>query len=333
MSAGRNSIIGKTVLITGAGGSIGSALTHYVAAHTPKKLWLLNHNELALHSMNMAIHTFQPEVDTGLILADIQDRISMISWGDIARPDIVIHTAAIKHVNFAEENPLRAVAINIIGTQNVLQACWMAEKFIFISTDKAVCPTSVMGSTKRAAEILVHRYGGLVIRLCNVHGSSGSVIPLFQKQLEDGVPLTVTDKNVERSFIRTEDVVWLVKTVIEERDWHGKVYSIPPAWTNRIYDLAKEMAGPSKATIKIIGLRKGEKIKEVLFAPWEHPEDVDGMLVAMSEQPDLEHRKIDYHLNELFVSVKEVDTSAALSVLVQLVPESDLSVGSDSVVV
>ncbi len=325
MSVLHNSIVDKTVLITGAGGTIGSAVANYVAANSPKKLWLLNHNELALHSINMVVHTLTPELDTGLILADIQDRTAMINWGDIARPDTVIHTAAMKHVSFAEENPLRAVDINILGTQNVLHGCWMAEKFVFISTDKAVCPTSIMGTTKRAAELVVHRHGGLVIRLCNVHGSSGSVVPLFQKQLEDGVPLTVTHKDVERSFIRTEDVVWLVSKVLGEIAWHSKVYSIPPVWTTRIYDLAKEIAEPSGATIKIIGLRKGEKIKEELFAPGETPENQDGMLVAFSENVDFEYRTIDYLLNELFLSVKEGDVDSAIYNLVKMVPESELT--------
>lgn len=317
-------IAGKTVLITGAGGTIGSVIAHYVAAHKPEKLWLLNHNELALYSINTSIHTVSPEVDTGLILADIQDRISMISWGDICRPDIVIHTAAVKHVSFAEENPLRAVSTNILGTKNLLDAFWMVEKFVLISTDKAVCPTNIMGATKRAAEKVCQLHGGLVIRLCNVYGSSGSVVPLFHQQLKDGVPLTVTHEDVERSFIRNEDVVWLVARVLKETDWQNKVYSISPSWTTRIYDLAKEIAEPTNAPIEIVGLGGGEKIKEDLFAPWEAPEQVDGMLVAQSK-PRWARRLILDYLNKLSISVEKNDVHAALIYLKKMVPEAEIS--------
>lgn len=317
----------KTVLITGAGGTIGSTLAHYIARQLPKKLWLLNHNELALHNINTGIHSSHPEVDTSLILADVQDRVAMIRLGDKCRPDIVIHAAAVKHVGFAEDNVLQAVSTNILGTQNVLHGCWMAEQFVLISTDKAVCPTTIMGATKRAAEIVVHRHSGIVIRLCNVYGSSGSIIPLFHQQLKDGVPLTVTHEDMERSFIRNEDVVWLMGRVLKEVSWAGKVFSIPPAWTTKIYELAKEVGEAGNATIEIIGLRPGEKIKEDLFAPWETPVEVDGMLVSTSEKPDLHERAVDNYLNDLYDRVQENDVDGARVTMAHMVPEAALPDG------
>ena len=273
---------GKTVLITGAGGSIGSELCRQVAAVGPRKLVLLGHGENSIHSIWLELEEKSPGVALAIEIADIRDRPRVDSVFQIHRPDVVFHAAAHKHVPLMELHPAEAVKTNIFGTRNLAQAAvrFGTSGFLLISTDKAVNPSSVMGATKRMAELIIaqENMAGITIftavRFGNVLGSSGSVVPLFKKQIARGGPVTVTHPEMKRYFMTIPEAVQLViQAGAMARG--GEVFVLDMGEPVKIVDMAYDMIKlsglePDKdIQIKFTGIRPGEKLFEELLTAEE----------------------------------------------------------------
>lgn len=283
-----NSITGETVLVTGAGGSIGSEICRQIARFSPKELILLGHGENSIYTIEMELlekysNTFEVITE----IADVQDRDKMFSILKKHQPNVVYHAAAHKHVPLMERNPEEAVKNNVIGTRNVAEAADHAgvTAFVMVSSDKAVNPTSVMGATKRIAEMVVQhmdtvsRTKFVAVRFGNVLGSRGSVIPLFKKQIAKGGPVTVTDKDMVRYFMTIPEASRLVIQAGALAQG-GEIFVLDMGEPVRIVDLAKNVIRLSGYTeedieIKFTGIRPGEKLFEELLSKNEvHNEQV-----------------------------------------------------------
>ncbi len=280
----RAMVSGRRVLVTGAGGTIGGELTRQLAALSPARLALVEHGELALYTIGQEMGADYPALEIGTHLADIRDRARIFALFQDERPDIVFHAAALKHLPLAEINPSECVLTNAIGSRNVADAARAAgaRGMVMISTDKAVHPTSVMGLTKRIAETYCQALDVesgqstrfVTVRFGNVLGSTGSVVPLFQRQLAAGGPLTVTDPNVERYFMTCHEAVQLVLQAaahsIAGEGERGLIFVLDMGEPVKIVDLARQMirlAGlePDRdIQILFTGLRPGEKLSERL---------------------------------------------------------------------
>jgi len=278
-------IMGKTLLVTGAGGSIGSELCRQIAQHSPRLLVLFERYENALHSLMLELGATFPEVRILPVIGDVTvpDRVAEIFHQ--TNPNIVFHAAAHKHVPLMELNPKEAIRNNILGTRTVAETAVRngVERFVLISTDKAVNPSSIMGATKRVAEHLMQEFNqeGLtkftVVRFGNVLGSNGSVVPLFYEQIRRGGPVTVTHPEIKRFFMTIPEAVQLVlqASVI---GMGGEVFVLDMGEQIRVADLARNMivlAGlvPGKdVEIVFAGLRPGEKLYEELFEEHEQVE-------------------------------------------------------------
>jgi FlaA1/EpsC-like NDP-sugar epimerase len=271
----RNLLEGKRVLITGAGGSIGSEITRQVADFAPSLLLLLDHDETHLHDAAALID--MPAVQ---VLVDIRDRKRLAAQLRRWKPEVVFHAAANKHVPVLEDHPSEAFATNVMGTRNIVDASLDVgvERFVLISTDKAVRATSVMGASKRLAEHLVlsagregcRRYSA--VRFGNVLGSRGSVIPTFARQIAGGGPVTVTDPAMTRYFISTQEAVQLVLQAAAFSQG-GELFMLDMGDPINVLELAHRMirlSGRSESTpISFTGIRPGEKLVEELQAPNE----------------------------------------------------------------
>jgi FlaA1/EpsC-like NDP-sugar epimerase len=281
LDAVRTMLVGQRVLITGAGGSIGSEIARQVAECDPELLVLLDHDETHLHDVAADL----PSDNVVQSLADIRDRRRVLSLFNRFEPTVVFHAAAHKHVPLLESNPTEAALTNVVGTSNVLDAAAEVgvERLVFISTDKAVYPSSVMGASKRLGEQLVvsrapEGAAYCAVRFGNVLGSRGSVVPTFMRQIAAGGPVTVTDRRMERYFMSIAEAVRLVLQAgaIAEPHDGGSVFMLDMGEPVRIYDLAERMirlAGHSPGVdieIKVTGVRPGEKLAEVLTAVDEH---------------------------------------------------------------
>ncbi|MDX2380557.1 MAG: nucleoside-diphosphate sugar epimerase/dehydratase [Acidimicrobiia bacterium] len=288
MDAVRAMLVGERVLITGAGGSIGSEIARQVADCDPALLVLLDHDETHLHDIASEL----PTANVVQALADIRERRRILSLFNKFRPTVVFHAAAHKHVPLLESNPTEAALTNVVGTSNVLDAASEVgvERLVFISTDKAVYPSSMMGASKRLGEQLVVSRAPAgaaycAVRFGNVLGSRGSVVPTFMKQIAAGGPVTVTDRRMERYFMSIAEAVRLVLQAgaIAEPADGGSVFMLDMGEPVRIYDLAERMirlAGHHPGVdieIEVTGMRPGEKLAEVLTAvdenetPTSHP--------------------------------------------------------------
>lgn len=280
-----NYIRGKRVLITGAGGSIGSELSHQVAGFEPSKLFLLDHDESGLHAVQLAIEGRALLDSEMLVVADIRDRERIFEVFDELRPEVVFHAAALKHLTLLENHPGEGVKTNTIGTMNVLDASVAAgaERFVNISTDKAADPSCVLGATKLAAERLTALTAEATalpfvsVRFGNVLGSRGSVLPTFMGQLAQGAPVTVTDPEVTRYFMTIPEAVRLVIQA-GAIGQPGEVMILDMGEPVKILDMANQLIRTLRPghEIEFTGLRPGEKLHEVLIsideiaAPREH---------------------------------------------------------------
>ncbi|AIY06299.1 caspsular polysaccharide biosynthesis protein [Planococcus sp. PAMC 21323] len=268
----------KTILVTGAGGSIGSEISRQIARFGPKKLLLLGHGENSIYLIDMELRQ-KIALDTEIIpiIADVQDRARMMDIMNTYKPDVVYHAAAHKHVPLMESNPMEAVKNNVYGTKNVAEAAHMngVGNFVMVSTDKAVNPPNVMGATKRFAEMIVQNLAKrsdtkfAAVRFGNVLGSRGSVIPLFKKQIAAGGPVTVTDPRMTRYFMTIPEASRLViqaGTLAEG----GEVFVLDMGEPVKIVDLAQNLirlSGYAEGEIGInfSGIRPGEKLFEELL--------------------------------------------------------------------
>ncbi len=283
MAAVRADLTGRRVLITGAAGSIGSELARQVAAFGPARLALLDQAESPLYFVHLELTQAHPELDIVPVICDVtaQDRLTRV-FGEF-RPECVIHAAAYKHVPLMEADPVEAVRNNVRGTLIAAQAAatFGAAKFVLISTDKAVNPSSVMGATKRVAERVVLGLPSLqrsltdfrAVRFGNVIGSAGSVIPLFERQLAAGGPVTVTHAEVERYFMTIAEAVELVLQAAALPAAQRRICMLDMGRPVRILELAQKMIALSglknKVKIEITGLRPGEKLREDLVSTTE----------------------------------------------------------------
>jgi FlaA1/EpsC-like NDP-sugar epimerase len=275
-------LVGATVLVTGAGGSIGSELCRQIARFNPAEVILLGHGENSIFEIGLDLRLSFPDLVTHQVIADVRDQ-QRVNWViEKYRPDVIFHAAAHKHVHFMEANVTEAITNNVLGTQNVLRAAeqYGVERLIFISTDKAVNPTSIMGATKRLAELLVvaaaQRSGRayMAVRFGNVLGSRGSVVPVFQRQIAAGGPLTVTHPDMCRYFMTIPEAVQLVLQA-SELGQGGEIFVLDMGQPVRILDLATDLIKLSGLEpgrdIKIVytGIRPGEKLNEKLFLEGE----------------------------------------------------------------
>ena len=268
---------GRRVLVTGAGGSIGSEICRQVAELDPALLVLLDHDETHLHDTAARV-----KVQCEQVLVDVKDRSAVNDVFERYRPEVVFHAAAHKHVPVLESHPIEAAATNVFGTLNVVDAATAVsvQRFVQISSDKAVRPSSVMGASKRLSEqIVLSRapYGTsyCTVRFGNVLGSRGSVIPTFARQIADGGPVTVTDPRMTRFFMSVEEAVQLVLESSVLSDGGGEIFMLEMGDPVRIMDLAERMIRLSgyqvgvDIPIEIVGIRPGEKLDEILRSPEE----------------------------------------------------------------
>ena len=281
----RNMVAGKTVLITGAGGSIGSELCRQLAAFTPARLVFLEANEFALYSIEQWFRTHRPDVEIVPLAGDVKDPFRLQEVFGIWTPELVFHAAAYKHVPLMEVgNAWQAVRNNVLGTYQMAVHARRhgAERFVLISTDKAVNPTNVMGATKRLAEMVCEALGSHgqpgatqfeIVRFGNVLGSTGSVIPKFAEQIARGGPVTVTDPEINRYFMSIPEAAQLVLQAATMGQG-AEIFVLDMGEPVKILDLARNMIRLSGYTeqdirIKFIGLRPGEKLYEELLADVE----------------------------------------------------------------
>jgi FlaA1/EpsC-like NDP-sugar epimerase len=281
---------GRRVLVTGAGGSIGSELCRQIGRYQPAELIMLDRDESALHAVELSIHGRALLDDGSTVLADIRDADRITEVFLERKPHVVFHAAALKHLPMLEKSPAEAVKTNVVGTHNVLQASVAAgvERFVNISTDKAANPISVLGYSKRIAERITaqvaHDADGtyLSVRFGNVLGSRGSVLTSFAKQIEDGGPVTVTDPDVTRYFMTVPEAVQLViQAAAIGQD--GEALVLDMGDPVRIADVARHLIAQSDKDIDIVytGLRPGEKLSEDLFG--------DGEVDARTVHPLISH--------------------------------------------
>jgi FlaA1/EpsC-like NDP-sugar epimerase len=279
----RQAYTGKRILVTGAGGSIGSELVRQLLLLDPDSIAVLDKDENCIYELEQELAFRFPDSRIDSQIADIRHRERLVGLFAEFKPQVVFHAAAHKHVPLMEKHPCEAVLNNVYGTKTLLDACrdHGVERLVFISTDKAVNPTSVMGATKRVGEMLVQAYanGGALpsasVRFGNVMGSRGSVIPLFKKQIAEGGPITVTHPDVVRFFMTIPEAVQLVSCAgTLGRD--GEIFVLDMGNPRKILDLAHEMVllsglEPGKdIEIAITGLRPGEKLVEELVASTEN---------------------------------------------------------------
>jgi FlaA1/EpsC-like NDP-sugar epimerase len=271
-------LTGKTILVTGAGGSIGSEICRQVSKFKPKKLVLLGHGENSIYTIDMELRNkHREDFDIIPVIADIQDRSRIFEVMEMHTPDVVYHAAAHKHVPLMEYNPKEAVKNNVLGTKNVAEAAdtFGVKTFVLVSSDKAVNPTNVMGSTKRIAEMVIQNQDKnsqtnfVAVRFGNVLGSRGSVIPLFKKQIQAGGPVTVTHPDMTRYFMTIPEASRLVMQA-GALARGGEIFVLDMGEPVKIVDLAKNLIKLSGYTIdeigiKYAGIRPGEKMYEELL--------------------------------------------------------------------
>ncbi|MFU8851209.1 polysaccharide biosynthesis protein [Micromonospora sp. SL1-18] len=268
----RKGLAGRRVLVTGAGGSIGSELCRQIARCEPGELMMLDRDESALHALQMSLHGRALLDGPELILADIRDAEALARIIADRQPDVVFHAAALKHLTMLQRHPGEAIKTNIWGTLNVLEACRDVAQFVNISTDKAANPVSVLGYSKRITERLTAHYAEqlgesyLSVRFGNVLSSRGSVLTAFQAQIRAGVPITVTHPEVTRYFMTVEEAVHLVLQAATTGRG-GEALVLDMGEPVRIADVARRLAAEADTPVDIVytGLRPGEKLHEHLF--------------------------------------------------------------------
>ena len=279
-------LTGKTIMVTGAGGSIGSEICRQVCRFKPKKILLLGHGENSIYQIDIELRSkYKEEIGFVPVIADIQDRNRIFEVMEDHKPDVIYHAAAHKHVPLMEYNPKEAVKNNVIGTKNVAEAAdtYGVETFVLISSDKAVNPTNVMGSTKRIAEMVIQELDRnsatrfVAVRFGNVLGSRGSVIPLFKKQIQSGGPVTVTHPEMTRYFMTIPEASRLVLQAGALANG-GEIFVLDMGEPVKIVDLARNLITLSgykeeEIEIRFSGIRPGEKMYEELLGKNEVHEE------------------------------------------------------------
>ena len=327
----RNYLEGKTVLITGAGGSIGAELSRQICRYNPKHLILLGRGENRIHWIYLQLQARYPDLPITPLIHNITVTHSMESVFARYQPEIVFHAAAHKHVYLMETVPAEAVRNNVIGTRDLARlACeYGVEKFIFISTDKAVAPSSVMGATKRACELLLitrpcAKTEYICVRFGNVLGSEGSVLEIFKRQWQNGEPLTVTHEEATRYFMSIPEASFLVMQA-GALGTHGEVFLLDMGNPVKIKQLAEEFIALHGGNpydpnaIKLTGLREGEKLHEALVYDNEELLPTANSHVMRISDPSgqLTHEVVEEYLQALAQAVRADDDAEALRVLAE----------------
>ncbi|WP_405246907.1 polysaccharide biosynthesis protein [Cellulophaga sp. Asnod2-G02] len=322
----------KTVLVTGGAGSIGSEIVRQICTYNYKTLIVIDQAESALYDLQQELkqngfHNFIP------IVGDVRDKNRMNTIFQEHTPNIVFHAAAYKHVPLMEYNAYEAIKINVAGTKVLcdLSAHYNADKFVFVSTDKAVNPTNVMGATKRIAEMYIscmqqlNKTKFITTRFGNVLGSNGSVIPLFKKQIENGGPLTVTHQDVTRFFMTIPEASQLVLEA-GSMGSGGEIFIFDMGESVKIFDLAKNMIKlsglkyPEDIDIKVTGLRPGEKLYEELLANGENTLPTYHKKIMIGKVRELDYATVRSNINQLCVSNMFFDADV-VRLMKEIVPE------------
>lgn len=330
----QNEIMHKTVMITGGGGSIGSELCEQIMAFNPKCLVIVDHSEYNLYQIEYNLKQIGVTCDIAVHLVDITDKEAMSAIYAQHRPSVVYHAAAYKHVPMLENQIRQAMKNNLYGTKIIaeLAAKYQVEKFVMVSTDKAVNPTNIMGATKRAAEVFCQNYNlqcltkFVTVRFGNVLGSAGSVIPLFKRQLKEGGPLTVTDKEITRYFMTIPEACQLILHS-GAQGMGGEIFVLDMGEPVKIIELAEQLIKLSgkkpyeDIDIEFTGLRPGEKLYEELFHENEKLENTNIEKVLRSNSRGIDWTQLQELIAKLPEQISNNSVAELRRMLVGLVPE------------
>lgn len=325
----------KTILVTGAAGSIGSEIVKQLVAFAPKKIILLDQAETPLHNIALCLDKNYPQLNYEKVIANVRSKKRLRDVFTTYQPQIVFHGAAYKHVPMMEANPIESLSVNFLGTRNLAELSneFIIERFVFVSTDKAVNPTNIMGASKRAAEIFIQSLARLnnqttyiTTRFGNVLGSNGSVIPHFKKQIQEGGPVTVTHPDITRYFMTIDEACQLVLEAGGMGNG-GEIYVFDMGSPIKIVNLAHHMIRltgliPNEdIAIEFSGLRPGEKLFEELLADKETTLPTHHEKIMIAQATHTYDSSQDSQLTELLKLVKQNNICEALNQLKQLVPE------------
>jgi FlaA1/EpsC-like NDP-sugar epimerase len=328
-------LAGTKVLVTGAGGSIGAELCRQIAVHKPEELILLGHGENSIFQIQLELAGKFPSLNVAPIIADIRDQGRIEKILEMHRPAVIFHSAAHKHVPLMEYNPVEAITNNIIGTRNVAEAAVRngLERFVLISTDKAVNPVSIMGASKRVAELLIQDMARrneaifVAVRFGNVLGSRGSVVPLFQRQIAEGGAVTVTHPEARRFFMTVSEAVQLVIQAAAMGKG-GEIFVLDMGEPIKIVDLATDLIRLSglepgrDIDIVFTKLRPGEKLCEELFFAYERPKATKHEKIFIAEATnDFNGEKLGRDILELERLAHKMDVEGIKEKLEEIVPE------------
>jgi FlaA1/EpsC-like NDP-sugar epimerase len=326
----------RRILVTGAGGSIGRELCRQITSWRPSELILLGHGENSIFEIALELEEDNPGLPLHAVIADIRDIKRLQFIFDQYRPQVVFHTAAHKHVPLMESNIEEAVTNNILGTRNITDVCIqsLVERFVMISSDKAVQPTSIMGATKRIAEMIVldaarnSNKAFSIVRFGNVLGSRGSIVPLFKRQINRGGPVTITHPEMQRYFMTIPEAANLVLQAASMGKC-GDTFALNMGEQVRIYDLAEDLIRlsglePGKdIEITFTGIRPGEKMKEALWdenASYEatsHPE-----ILRLAQEEKIDSDELQGIVNELLLLAQQGESEAIIHILREIIPGS-----------
>ena len=331
-----NSLIkNKTVLVTGGGGSIGSELCRQIVKYDPKRLVILDIYENNLYDIEMELRAEYPKLNLDAIVASVRDKARLNNVFETYKPEIVFHAAAHKHVPLMEKSPLEAIKNNVFGTYNVVNCAdeHGAEKFVLISTDKAVNPTNIMGASKRVCEMIVQAKNKVskteyaAVRFGNVLGSNGSVIPLFKKQIERGGPVTVTHKDITRFFMTIPEAVQLILQAVTYAKG-GEIFVLDMGEPVKIYDLAVSLIKllgyePNvDIPIEITGLRPGEKLYEEILMSEEGLTSTKHNKIFITEPMSITMEELEEKLEKLkeLLKLEKDENSEVKKYIKEIVP-------------
>ena len=331
-----NSLIkNKTVLVTGGGGSIGSELCRQIVKYDPKRLVILDIYENNLYDIEMELRAEYPKLNLEAIVASVRDKARLKNVFETYKPEIVFHAAAHKHVPLMEKSPLEAIKNNVFGTYNVVNCAdeYGVEKFVLISTDKAVNPTNIMGASKRVCEMIVQAKNKVsnteyaAVRFGNVLGSNGSVIPLFKKQIERGGPVTVTHKDITRFFMTIPEAVQLILQAVTYAKG-GEIFVLDMGEPVKIYDLAVSLIKllgyePNvDIPIEITGLRPGEKLYEEILMSEEGLTSTKHNKIFITEPMNITMEELEEKLEKLkeLLKLEKDENSEVKRYIKEIVP-------------
>jgi FlaA1/EpsC-like NDP-sugar epimerase len=317
---------GKVVLVTGGAGSIGLELVREMASYQVEQVVVFDRNENGLFLLGMELRSTHPELNLAIAVGDIQDRRRLADVFRRYSPDCIFHAAAYKHVPLMEDNPVEAVKNNVFGTENVLEAARAAgtREFVLISTDKAISPSSIMGATKRVAELILQHQSKApkcaAVRFGNVLGSAGSVVNVFRDQISRGEPVTVTHPDVTRYFMTTQEAVQLILQAVTLADG-GEIFVLDMGEPVKIVDLANNLIRLSglepdvDIPIRFVGMRPGEKLHETLWAEGEKIEKTVFEKISVLRSRQLSTANLLATLSEMRAAAGAGDAKSIVALL------------------